>query len=138
MKANSLKVMVVEDDLVSGKLLRMMVSELADQVLVAADSHQAFELYDSNPDIDVILMDIRLPGLNGYEITKKIRERNDKVIIIAQTACTYPEDIAKAFAVGCDDYIAKPIRTKNLVDMIWDNYHNKSPRRYLVSNICPN
>ena len=138
MKANSLKVMVVEDDLVSGKLLRMMVSELADQVLVAADSHQAFELYDSNPDIDVILMDIRLPGLNGYEITKKIREHNDKVIIIAQTACTYPKDIAKAFAVGCDDYIAKPIRTKNLIDMIWDNYHNKSPRRYLVSNICSN
>lgn len=138
MKANSLKVMVVEDDLVSGKLLRMMVSDLAKQVLVAADSQQAFELFDNNPDIDVILMDIRLPGLNGYEITKRIREHNDKVIIIAQTACTFPEDIAKAFAVGCDDYIAKPIRTKNLVDMIWDNYHNKSPRRYLVSNICPN
>ncbi len=81
MKANSLKLMEVEEDLVSAKLQRIMFSELADQVLVAADSNQALEFYDSNPDIGVILMDNQLPVLNGYEITKRIREYNNTVII---------------------------------------------------------
>ena len=71
-----------------------------------------------NPDLDLVLMDIKLPELDGYEASRQIREFNKDIIIIAQTALGLAEDKVKAIAAGCNDYIAKPIKHDELSNMI--------------------
>lgn len=63
-------------------------------------------------------MDIRLPGIDGYETTKQIRNINKKVKIIAQTAYTLQNDREKAISAGCNDYISKPIDKNELLKII--------------------
>ena len=67
-----------------------------------------------NPDIDLILMDIQLPDINGYEVTKQVRTFNTNVPIIAQTAYAMYADVVKALEAGCNDFIAKPIKLKKM------------------------
>ena len=62
-----------------------------------------------NPDLDLVLMDIRMPEMGGYEATRQIRQFNKDVIIIAQTAYGLAGDREKALKAGCTDYISKPI-----------------------------
>ena len=68
--------------------------------------------------IDLILMDIRMPEMGGYEATRKIRAFNKEVVIIAQTAYGLTGEKAKAIDTGCNDYIAKPIKKDELTALI--------------------
>jgi CheY-like chemotaxis protein len=77
-----------------------------------------------NPDIDLILMDIKMPKLNGYEATRRIREFNKDVIIIAQTAYGLLGDREKAIEAGCNDYIKKPILIDDLLSLIQKHFNN--------------
>ncbi len=63
-------------------------------------------------------MDIKMPLMDGYEATRKIREFNKEVVIMAQTAYAFPEEMKKALAAGCDDYIVKPVNQNELLDKI--------------------
>ena len=78
----------------------------------------------TNPDLDLILMDIQMPELNGYEVTRQIRQFNKDVVIIAQTAFGLSGDREKAIEAGCNDYIAKPINKAELLSLI-QKYFNK-------------
>lgn len=75
----------------------------------------------SDPAIDLVLMDIKMPDMDGYEATRRIREFNPQVVIIAQTAYAMAGDREKALASGCNDHITKPIRQKDLLDVISRN-----------------
>lgn len=79
---------------------------------------KAVELCRKNPDIDVIMMDINMPEMNGYEATRHIREFNKDVVIIAQTAYALAGDREKSIEVGCNDYISKPFNKKELLEKI--------------------
>nr|MDA3821229.1 response regulator [Bacteroidales bacterium] len=68
--------------------------------------------------IGIILMDIKLPGIDGFEATRQIREFNDKVPIIGQTAYALVGDRSKVLAAGCDDYLSKPIDKNELFQII--------------------
>ncbi|PKP15458.1 MAG: hypothetical protein CVU06_16545, partial [Bacteroidetes bacterium HGW-Bacteroidetes-22] len=72
-----------------------------------------------HPDTDLILMDIKMPGMDGYEATRRIREFNKHVVIIAQTGLALTDDRAKALAAGCNEYITKPINRKKLEELIY-------------------
>ena len=75
-----------------------------------------------NPDLDLIeLMDIQMPGMNGYEATEMIREFNKDVIIIAQTAFAMEDDRGKSIKAGCNDHITKPINRMELIAKIEKN-----------------
>jgi hypothetical protein len=63
-------------------------------------------------------MDIQLPEMDGYEATRRIRQFNRKVVIIAETAYEYTESRKKALEAGCNDYLQKPIKRKKLMDMV--------------------
>jgi len=78
----------------------------------------AVETCRNNPDIDLILMDIQLPDMNGYEATREIRKFNKSVIIIAQTAYALTGDRELTLKAGCNDYISKPIDKRVLNEMI--------------------
>ena len=72
----------------------------------------------NNPGTDLILMDIKMPEIDGYEATRQIRSFNDKVVIIAQTSYAQTGDREKALEAGCNDYIPKPILKNDLLALI--------------------
>ncbi len=82
---------------------------------MAKDGNTALKLFNSEPNIDLILMDIRLPDYNGFELSKKIKESKKGIIIIAQTAYASAEDKRQSLAAGCDAYLSKPIVSKELM-----------------------
>jgi len=110
-----LKVLIVEDDETSEMLISNMLQKITRQILRAQTGKEAVEKCKKNPDIDLILMDIKMPVMNGYEATRQIRIFNKDVIIIAQTAFGLSGDKEKAIGVGCNDYIVKPISKNHLL-----------------------
>lgn len=117
-KARDFKILIVEDDVTSQMMLKIMVEDYCKAPLVAKNGFEAVQLCKENPDIDFILMDIKMPELNGYEATKLIREFNKEVIIFAQTAFALPGDREKAIEEGCNDYISKPYSQNQLTALI--------------------
>lgn len=73
------------------------------------------------PDIDLILMDIRMPVMDGLEATKQIKSIRPELPVIAQTAYAFSEEKMQILSFGCDDYISKPIERKKLIELI-DKY----------------
>jgi CheY-like chemotaxis protein len=85
---------------------------------VARNGIEAVEICKNCPEIDLILMDIKMPEMDGYEATRQIRQFNKEVVIIAQTAYAQSSDRKKTFDAGCDDYISKPIKKDELLSII--------------------
>lgn len=117
----NLKILIVEDDVTSEEMLEIMIEDYCKSPLIATDGIEAVHLCKENPDIDFVLMDIKMPELNGYEATKIIRKFNKDMIIFAQTAYALPGDREKALAAGCNDYISKPYSQSELTGLI-DKY----------------
>ncbi|MDE0771529.1 MAG: PAS domain S-box protein [Salibacteraceae bacterium] len=115
---SGLKVLIAEDDETNGMLISVIVKELKLVLLEATTGIEAVDLCRSNPDIDLILMDIQMPDLNGYEATRQIRQFNQDVIIIAQTAFGLAGDKEKSIEAGCNDYISKPFNKSKLLTVI--------------------
>ncbi|MGM0582834.1 MAG: ATP-binding protein [Bacteroidota bacterium] len=113
-----LKILIAEDDEISEMLLNNFIKKFGKQIFKARSGAETVETCRNNPDIDLILMDIQMPEMNGYEATKQIREFNKEVIIIAQTAYGLTGDREKSIEAGCNDYIAKPINKAELQAMI--------------------
>ncbi len=117
-KVSGLKILIVEDDKVSEMLIDITIKTHGKEILKAKSGNEAVEICRNNPDIDLILMDIQMPLMDGYEATRYIRQFNKKAIIIAQTAYSLSTDREKAIEVGCNDYIAKPINKDELLGLI--------------------
>ena len=113
-----LKILIAEDDEASEMLISIIVKDFCTEILKAKTGKETIEICRNNPDINLILMDIQMPEINGYEATHQIRQFNKEVIIIAQTAFALSGDYEKALAAGCDDYITKPINKKLLLELI--------------------
>lgn len=123
MNTNKLKILIAEDDESSEKLISIVVQEFSEKIIYVHNGMEAIEMCRKNPDIDLILMDIQMPIMNGYMATSEIRKFNKDVIIIAQTAYALEGDKEKAIAAGCNDYISKPIKMEELNQII--NEHLK-------------
>jgi hypothetical protein len=114
----NLKILIVEDDEISYSLLIRNVRKISTEVLHAITGFEAVEACRNNPDLDLVLMDIRMPKMDGLEATRQIRQFNKDVIIIAQTAYGFSSDSEKALKAGCNDYISKPINKVLLYELI--------------------
>ena len=117
-KVSGLKILIAEDDESSLILLSVMIEKYGMEILKVRTGIEAIKVCQKNPDIDLILMDIQMPEMDGYVATRKIRQFNKDVIIIAQTAYGLKGDKEKAIDAGCNDYIAKPINKTKLLTMI--------------------
>jgi CheY-like chemotaxis protein len=115
------KILIVEDDFSSKLYLNKVLEKTGVIILNAGDGQEAVDLALNNPDIDIILMDIQLPVLDGYESAKKIREFRKNVVIIAQTAYGLLGEIEKINDSGFNDYLIKPIFSQNLIQKLIDN-----------------
>ncbi len=119
----NLKILVVEDDEISELYIKKIIKAAGNEVYCARTGMEALNLCRSNSEIDLILMDIKMPDMNGYETTRQIRQFNKNVKIIAQTAFALVGDKEKAMDAGCNYYITKPINKKELMGLI-TNYFN--------------
>jgi len=117
-ETQKLKILVAEDDSISLKFISKILKIFGENLLIARNGFEAVTLCKNNPDIDIVLMDIQMPVMNGYEAIKKIREFNEDVIIITQSAFVFTDEAEKAIEVGGNGYISKPIDKKQLIDHI--------------------
>lgn len=107
-------ILVVEDDKHTRKLLETILKREGYGVLKAEDGVVAMEVLD-NHHIDLIILDIMMPNMDGYEFAKELRDANCMIPILMATAKQLPEDKKKGFIVGTDDYMIKPIDTEEMI-----------------------
>jgi CheY-like chemotaxis protein len=119
------KILIVEDDLSSRLYLNKILEKAGVIILNAGDGQEAVNIAFKNPDLDIILLDIQLPVLDGYSALIKIREFRKDVIIIAQTAYGLLGDKEKILNSGFNDYVIKPILAQNLLDKLVTNLSKK-------------
>jgi CheY-like chemotaxis protein len=112
------KILIVEDDVSSRLYLNKILEKTGASLLNACDGKEAIDAAKADPEIDIILLDIQLPVVDGYGAAKKIREFRNDVIIIAQTAYSLLGDREKIIASGFDDYIVKPIFPNQLIEKL--------------------
>jgi CheY-like chemotaxis protein len=117
-KLENLTILVTDDDEVTRFYLSELFEQKCRKMFFAKNGKEAVELFQNNPDIDLILMDIKMPVMDGYSATIKIKEIDKKVIVVAQTAYALASDREKALAAGCNDYLAKPLMKKDLYSVI--------------------
>ncbi len=110
-KAN---ILVVEDDSASFEVIRFLLEEEGFRLFHAESGEEAIELFSGDHHFDLILMDIKMPGIDGYQTTREIRKIDSQIPIIAQTAHALAGDKEKSLSAGCNDYLTKPI-TKDLL-----------------------
>jgi CheY-like chemotaxis protein len=118
------KILIAEDNDESSFYLKLILSPLCTELILVKTGKDAVEVCKNNPDIQVVLMDIQMPDLDGFEATRQIRLFNSEVIIIAQTAFAFSDDRKKALAAGCNDYLSKPFRKDDMLQLI-NLYFNK-------------
>ncbi len=116
--SKKLKILIAEDDDISYIHLELLLKEQAVQVYRAKNGEEAIHMVKNNPKIDLVLMDIKMPGTNGIEATKQIRLFNKQLPIIGQSAYALSGDKAKALSAGCNGYITKPIDKEQLIKLI--------------------
>lgn len=114
-------VLIVEDTNENYDLLVEILKKYELNIVRSTNGNDAIEMVKGGLPIDLVLMDIQLPGINGYEATTQIRQFNKTLPIIAQTAFAMYDDVVRALDAGCNDFIAKPIKTKKLIGLM-DKY----------------
>jgi CheY-like chemotaxis protein len=112
------KILIVEDDEMSYLLLNQIFKLTSCEVMRAKSGKEALVLYKENTDIDLVLMDIKLPDIDGRSVTSEIKKHNSSIPVIAQTAGRTPHEMAEAIAAGCDDVLTKPFRMEELMEVL--------------------
>lgn len=110
--------LIAEDEESNYILTEKMLAPYPYRIIHVTNGQAAINQCLENPDIDMALMDLKMPGVNGYEATRRIRELRPDMPIVAVTAYALSGDREKAIAAGCDDYLAKPFERQDLVAMI--------------------
>ncbi len=113
-----LHILIVDDEKTAHQLYKLMLKPKGHILYHAENGREAVEAYIANPRTDLILMDIKMPVMDGYQATQEIRKISSDVIILAQTAYALPGDIKRAFQAGCNDHLTKPIERQLLLEKI--------------------
>ena len=113
-------ILIVEDDMINYKFLEMTIRRTQAKVIWAKNGLEGVNMVIANPEIDLILMDIQMPIMNGYEATTKIKSMKPDIPIIAQTAFALNNEGNDVYAAGCDYYLKKPINPFVLLSLLKD------------------
>jgi two-component system sensor histidine kinase EvgS len=88
------------------------------KILRADNGKEAVEMCETNPDIELVLMDIQLPVMDGYKATSLIKKKRKDLPVIAQTAHAMVEDIDESLKAGCDRHVSKPVKKEVLLSVM--------------------
>ncbi len=111
-------VLIIEDDPINITLTEIYLKKYGIEHLSAVNGSEGVEVFKKNSSIGLVLMDIKLPVLSGFEATKEIRHLDPDVPIVAFTAHAFPEDLDKMFEAGCNDYLTKPFYESDLIGKV--------------------
>ena len=114
-------ILVVEDEHSNFYLVQTYLSKGGATIVRALNGEEAVEMCKGEDAIDLVLMDIKMPEMNGYDATRLIKAEKPSLIIIALTAFALDGDREKSILAGCDDYMAKPIDQAELLELV-DQY----------------
>jgi CheY-like chemotaxis protein len=112
------KILIAEDVESNFLYLKAVLSKLNAVIFWAKNGLEAVEICDSENSIDLVFMDLQMPEMNGYEATQILKKKFPQMPIVAQTAFAMSDDREKALDSGCDDYLAKPIKSKDLLNIV--------------------
>ncbi len=114
------KILIVDDDVRNSFALSKLLSEKGIAVRIAQNGQKALDLLAEDPEIDLVLMDIMMPVMDGYETTRRIRAQQEfsSLPILALTAKAMKGDREKCLAAGANDYLPKPIDVDRLFSML--------------------
>lgn len=107
------RILIAEDEEVNMMFFQEVLGDTGVEIIKATDGLQAVDLFTNNK-VDLVLMDIKMPVMNGLDATQKIKQLNASIPIVAQTAYAMEDEKQRCFDAGCDDYISKPIDTIRL------------------------
>lgn len=111
-------ILIGEDEEFNYKFLERVLNDTGVKIIWGANGKEVIELFNKNHDIDLVLLDIKMPVLNGYEVIKEIRKANKDIHVVAQTAYAMTGDKEKLINSGFSSYISKPIKTELLLEII--------------------
>ena len=112
-------ILIAEDEKINFLFLKSVFKNSGAEILEAKTGKEAIDLCRNRESrIDIILMDIKMPDIDGLEATRQIKKMNPDIVVIAQTAYTFKEDQRRAVESGCDDFLAKPVRPSNLLALV--------------------
>ncbi len=112
------KILVVEDDIYVIKYLELALKPLNLKIVVTNNGEEAVNYVKNDPEITIVLMDLRMPVMGGLEATRLIKQLRPELPVIAQTAFALAGDKEKALEAGCDDYISKPLNRTQLIEIV--------------------
>ncbi|MFP4557663.1 MAG: PAS domain S-box protein [Bacteroidales bacterium] len=115
---NGKTILIAEDETANILYLRELVEDTGAKVIHAQDGKEAVDIVQSNPNIDLILMDIKMPVMNGVDATRLIKKHTNKIPVIALTAYAMSGDKDKYLKAGCDGYLSKPILGDELISIL--------------------
>lgn len=113
------KILIVEDEDSNYLFLEAVLGKENHDLIRAEDGVAALEIFEKEQDsIDLVLMDIKIPKIDGLEVTRRMKAKYPSIYIIAQTAHAMSGDKERALEAGCDDYLSKPLSKEEVVDKI--------------------
>jgi two-component system, NtrC family, response regulator AtoC len=113
-----MKILLVEDEKIIRKTLTDILTKENYEVISFGDGDEAFKYIENNIFYDVVITDLRLPGINGIEILKKVKESNSKTVVIIITAFASVETAIEALKLGAYDYLTKPFSPEQLLSIL--------------------
>ena len=111
-------VLVAEDIDINYRLIEEILAPTNAKIIWAKDGQEAVDICLKNDNIDLVLMDIKMPRMDGFEATEEIKKHKGNVKIIGQTAYAHHNDKQKCLNAGFDNYISKPIKVEDLLEII--------------------
>lgn len=114
-------ILIAEDEAINFLFVKILLKKQIDlgcAIIHAKNGAEAVEICKKNDDINLVLMDLKMPVMDGFEAVKLIKEIRPKLPIVAQTAFSSIEDKEKVFAAGFNDFLSKPINKEALLDVI--------------------
>ncbi len=130
--------LVVEDDPASSMLLEIILTKTGAKLLFAESGEKAVEIVNRTRGIDLILLDIKMSGLDGLQAAALIKRISPNIPIIAQTACVVYGDKERCLQAGCSAYIPKPIIAELLLDAIQSQFNRPIPKEIFNDPFCSN
>jgi CheY-like chemotaxis protein len=122
-KLNALSIVIAEDDDINYLYIIEIFKGTGVQIFRAINGKEAVDLCRNNRNIGMVLMDLKMPVLNGNDAIRQIREFRPDLPIIAQTAFAMSDEREETFNAGCSDYISKPYKKEQLLELI-EKHHN--------------
>jgi CheY-like chemotaxis protein len=110
-------ILIAEDVESNFLYLKAVLSKLNANVFWAKNGIEVLDICEKETGMDLVLMDLQMPEMNGYEATQILKRKYPGLPVIAQTAFAMSDDREKALDAGCDDYLAKPIKSKDLLNI---------------------